>query len=72
MSWSEQLRQIAEDFEHADVQSFTFTCIDNVVKCEVRVKNTDGAIVTWRLSNRGEGGEWEDRWTLVLPIVYGG
>lgn len=69
---SDQLRQIASDFKDAEVKMITFTYIDGAAKCLVRVKNTDGAIVTWKLSNRGEGREWEDRWTLVLPIVDGG
>lgn len=61
-AWLEQLCEIVEDFECANVISLKFMSVDKTVKCYVTVRNADKQLVTWELVDDGVS---SDRWREV-------
>lgn len=60
--WIEKMKEIAADFEHADVRQFTFKRINGEVACTVTTQNADNDLVTWELVDDAVSA---DRWRKV-------
>lgn len=64
--WIETMKEIAADFEHADVRQFMFKRVNGEITCMVVVRNADDDLVTWELVDDGVS---VDRWRKVSTLT---
>lgn len=66
-NWVEEMRQIAKDFEGADVKSFRFTKIRGKITCTAAVLNADRKLVMWELVDDSVSA---DRWRKLASKEF--
>lgn len=64
--WIETMKEIADDFEHADVRQFMFKRVNGEITCMVVVRNADDDLVTWELVDDCVS---VDRWRKVSTLT---
>ena len=64
--WIEAMKEIADDFEHADVRQFMFKRIKGKITCMVVVQNADNELITWELVDDEVS---VDRWRKVSTLT---
>lgn len=65
--WMQQMRDIAQDFEDADVKAFRFTKIRGRVTCVVTVLDADSRLVMWELVDDDVSA---DRWRKMATKKF--
>ena len=65
--WMQQMRDIAQDFEDADVKAFRFTKIRGKVTCVVTVLNASNELVMWELVDDDVSA---DRWRKIATKKF--
>lgn len=65
--WVQQVRDIASDFEEADVKAFRFTKVNGKVTCVVTVLNASNELVMWELVDDDVSA---DRWRKLASKEF--